>query len=213
MLWNFYQNDLFYENIRFPLSSYADDHQIYISGEKIDNVVSSLEEDGNTTGCWYKSNYPSGNPSKYQVLIMSRAKQEVKKAVHINSHTIRQAEEIKLLGVILDVNVQFLEHIKQMSTKTSRRIGVLSRLRNLIPTTAKLTIYKTAVMPHFTYCSLVWHFCKASDRRKLERINERGLRKVYNDWSASYDDLLSRAKMTTLYNRRLQDIAIFMFKI
>ena len=68
-------------------------------------------------------------------------------------------------------------------------------------------------MPHFTYCSLVWHFCKASDRRKLERINERGLRQVYNDWSASYDDLLSRAKMTTLYNRRLQDIAIFMFKI
>ena len=68
-------------------------------------------------------------------------------------------------------------------------------------------------MPHFTYCSVVWHFCKASNWRKLERINERGLRTVYNDWSASYDDLLSRAKMTTLYNRRLQDLAIFMFKI
>ena len=131
----------------------------------------------------------------------------------LTTTTIRQAQEIKLMGVILDVNLQFSEHIKQICTKTSRRIGVLSRLRNLIPTTAKLTIYKTAVMPHFTYCSLVWHFCKASDRRKLERINERGLRQVYNDWSASYDDLLSRAKMTTLYNRRLQDIAIFMFKI
>ena len=69
-------------------------------------------------------------------------------------------------------------------------------------------------MPHLTYCSHVWHFCKASDdRRKLERINERGLRTVYNDWSASYYDLLSRAKMTTLYNRRPQDIAFFMFKI
>ena len=30
-----------------------------ISGEKIDNVDSSLEEDGNTTGRWYKSNYLS----------------------------------------------------------------------------------------------------------------------------------------------------------
>ena len=55
VLCNFYQNDLFYENIRSQLSAYADDHQIYISGEKIDNVVSSLEEDGNTTGRWYKS--------------------------------------------------------------------------------------------------------------------------------------------------------------
>ena len=97
-----------------------------ISGEKIDNVVSSFEEDGNTTGHWYKSNYLSGNPSKYQVLVMSRAKQEVKKEVHIDGHTIRQAQEIKLLGVILDVNLQFSEHIKQICTKTSRRIGVLS---------------------------------------------------------------------------------------
>ena len=96
--------------------------------------------------------------------------------MHIDGHTIRQVQEIKLLGVILFVNLQFSEHIKQICTKTSRRIGVLSRLRNLIPTTAKLTIYKTAVMPHFTYCSLVWHFYKASDRRKLERINERGQR-------------------------------------
>ena len=50
VLWNFYQNDLFYENVPSQLSAYADDHQIYISGEKIDNVDSSLEEDGNTTG-------------------------------------------------------------------------------------------------------------------------------------------------------------------
>ena len=92
--------------------------------------------------------------------------------MHIDGHTIRQAQEIKLLGVILDANLQFSEHIKQICTKTSRRIGVLSRLRNLsvIPTKAKLTIHKTAVMPHFTYCSLVWHFRKACDRRKLERI-------------------------------------------
>ena len=38
VLCNFYQNDLLYENIRSQLSAYADDHQIYISGEKIDNV-------------------------------------------------------------------------------------------------------------------------------------------------------------------------------
>ena len=97
----FYQNDLFYENIRSQLSAYADDHQIYFSGEKIDNVVSRREEDANTTGRWYKSNYFSGNPSKYQALVVSRAKQEVEKAVHIDGHTIRRAQEIKLLGVIL----------------------------------------------------------------------------------------------------------------
>jgi len=86
------------------------------------------------------------------------------------------------------------------------------RLRNLIPTTAKLSLYKSAILPHLTYCSLVWHFCKGSDKRKLERVNERGLRAVYCNWSTTYHDLLARANLTTLYNRRLQDIAILMYK-
>ena len=53
-----------HENIQSQLSAYADNHQIYISGEKIDNIMNSLEEDGNTTGRRYKSNYLSGNPSR-----------------------------------------------------------------------------------------------------------------------------------------------------
>ena len=63
-----------------------------------------------------------------------------------------------------------------------------------------------------SYCSLVWHFCKASDRRKLERINERGLRTVFDNWKQPYEDLLRRAKLTTLTNKRLQDIATFTYK-
>ena len=68
-------------------------------------------------------------------------------------------------------------------------------------------------MPHLTYCHLVWHFCTASDSRKLERLQERALRLVYNTITESYDTLLKRAKLTTLQNRRLQDILILMFKV
>ena len=40
-------------------------------------------------------------------------------------------------------------------------------------------IYKTAIMPYLTYCHLVWHYCKASDTRKVERIQERALMKPF----------------------------------
>ena len=40
----------------------------------------------------------------------------------------------------------------------------------IIPTKAKLDLYKTSVLPQLTYCHTVRHFCKASDRRKLERV-------------------------------------------
>ena len=115
MSWYFYQNDLFYENILSQLSAYADDHQIYISGEKIDNVVTAVLR---RTGIQLVAGI---NPATSRVihrkiklvLVMSRAKQEVKKAVHIDGHTIRQARDVKLLGVILDLNLQFWEHIKR----------------------------------------------------------------------------------------------------
>ena len=54
------------------------------------------------------------------------------------------------------------------------------------------------------------HFCKASDRRKLERIQERGLRAVIKIKHSSYEKLPSNADIPSLYNRRLQDIAVFM---
>ena len=45
----------------------------------------------------------------------------------------------------------------------SKKVGVLVRLRNMIPREAKLQLYKSAILPNLTYCHIVWHFCKASD--------------------------------------------------
>ena len=120
--------------------------------------------------------------------------------------------EIKLLGVQIDEKLNFTSHISELCTKARQKVGVLMRQRNLIPCNAKLSLYKSSILPHLTYCHLVWHFCNASDRRNLERIQKRALRAVYKTRSASYQELLDRAKPPTLYNRRLQDIATLMFK-
>ena len=91
--------------------------------------------------------------------------------------------------------------------------GRSRQVKNLITTEAKLLLYKTAIMPYLTYCHLTWHFCKASDTRKVERIQERALRIVYNSHSETYMNLLDRAKLPSLLNRRLQDIVILMYKV
>ena len=44
----------------------------------------------------------------------------------------------------------------------------------MIPEKAKLILYKSVIiLANLIYCHTVWHFCKASDARKLERIQER----------------------------------------
>ena len=95
----------------------------------------------------------------------------------------------------------------------SKKVGVLVRLRNMIPREAKLQLYKSAILPNLTYCHIVWHFCKASDARKLERVQERALRAVYNDRNATYEELLEKGRLSSLENRRLQDILILMYNV
>ena len=122
-------------------------------------------------------------------------------------------ERIKLLGIQIDENLNFSGHISELCTKASQKVGILVRLRNLIPCNAKLSLYKSSILPHLTYCHLVRNFCKLSDRRKLERIQERALRAVCKNSSASYQELLDRSRQPTLYNRRLQDVTLMMYKV
>ena len=105
----------------------------------------------------------------------------------------------------------YLQRARKSGKKASMRVGVLMRMRNMISIKAKLTIYKAAILPYLTY---KWHLC-SSDRRKLEKVNERGLRAVFCDWRSSYNELRTnrpmRARITNLtnlynINRRLQDI-------
>ena len=133
-------------------------------------------------------------------------------SIMIDNHEVRSTECLKLLGVCIDNNLRFDEHISSISKKSAQRVGVLMRLRNLIPTQTKLQLYKAAVLPYLTYCHVIWHFCRASDSRRLERIQERAIRAIYCDKHSSYGQLLSMAGLSTLHNRRLQDIAILMYK-
>ena len=87
------------------------------------------------------------------------------------------------------------------------------RLRNVLPTGTRLQLFKAAILPYLTYCHLVWHFCRASDSRKLERVQERALRAFYCDRSSSYEKLLNMANLCTLRNRRLQYIAGLIYKV
>ncbi|RMX51262.1 hypothetical protein pdam_00004696 [Pocillopora damicornis] len=61
-------------------------------------------------------------------------------------------------------------HIQEVCQKDNCKIGVLLRMKNLIPEKKKLHLLK-----ELNYCSLVLLFLRASDQQKLERIKEKGI--------------------------------------
>ena len=87
---------------------------------------------------------------------------------------------IGALGVNIDSVINFSNHIGELCRKTSQQIGVLIRLKHLLPARAKLQLFKPAILPHLTYCGTAWHFCRASNRPKVERLQDIALRIVIN---------------------------------
>ena len=216
LMWNLFQNDMSSQIKQSNLTMYADDHQLYVTETRYGLVESKLTMQDHMASTWYKENLLLANPDKHQLLTINprNVDQDNKEnAFQIDGREIKKAEQMKLLGVNFDENLDFSPHISDVCTRVSQKVGVLVRLRNLIPCSAKLILYKTSIMPHLTYCHLVWNFCKASDSRKIERLQERALRAVFNSKSENYEQLLIPAKLPTLYNRRLQDIVILMYKV
>ena len=126
---------------------------------------------------------------------------------------IKCGSDLRLLGLTIDQNLDFSKHVSEVCKRAGRKVDVPTRLRNMLSARAKLITYKSAILPQLTYCHIVWNFCRSSDNRKLERIQERALRAIYNRKSGNYDELRKLAKLPTLKNRRLQDIAILMQKV
>jgi hypothetical protein len=131
----------------------------------------------------------------------------------LEGNEIECETEVKLLGVTIDFKLNFNEHTSNICKKVSRQLNVLKRRGKHRTKLGKLTIYYSFIMSNFNYCPLVWHFCGEVNTKKVEKIQERALKFIYEDYSASYDELLSKSKLPSLKGRRMRSLAIEVYKV
>lgn len=158
-----------------------------------EGIRSRMKIHGRQVLSWYTKNFLLAGPHKFHSLNISPLNLDEDKRdemLNINDLVIANTELIKLLGVHIDDSLNFTEHISKLCTKASQKVGVLSRLRNFIPCKAKLSLYKSFILPYLTYCHLTWRFYKSCNKRKLERIQERGLNPILTHMKNFYDVLI-----------------------
>ena len=79
------------------------------------------------------------NPDKFQSLAINPRNIDADKkgsVLTLANDEIMKTEQIKLLGVNIDESLNFTQHIIEICTKASQKVGVLMRI--LIPCQAKL---------------------------------------------------------------------------
>lgn len=146
------------------------------------------------------------NPEKYQAMVLGRT--EDKLLLHSVKIDIRSAEKTNLLGVVLDSKLKFDDQVSSICRKVSAQINALNRLKNILPLETKELLYRAFILPNFYYCNQVRHHCGKRNTAKIENVNERALRYVYNDKHASYQHLLERIRLPSMESRRIQDMLL-----
>jgi hypothetical protein len=77
-------------------------------------------------------------------------------AISINSNALERVSAFTFLGVTIDEHLDWKAHIHKISCKVARTIGVLSRVKHLLPQIILKTIYNSLILPYLNYCLLCW---------------------------------------------------------
>ena len=99
---------------------------------------------------------------------------------------------VKLLGVSIDNKLKFDKHVSNIIKKANSKFSALSRLTKFMTFQKKRTLYKAFVESQFKYCPLTWMFHGLKTNCKINRLQERALRLIYNDHISSFKELLSK---------------------
>ena len=76
--------------------------------------------------------------------------------IHINNVNIESVQNFNFLGLHLSSDMTWNFHISEVSKEISRNIGILKKLKLIVPNNILLTIYNTLILPHINYCLLSW---------------------------------------------------------
>ena len=119
---------------------------------------------------------------------------------------------VTLLGIKIDHKLTFDEHISDICKRAAAQLNALIRLKSNLTFTSKKVLVESYIYANFNYCPLVWHFSSAQSLSKIEKIQERALRFVYNNYTDNYTQLLERAGKCLMEVRRLQGLCLEVFK-
>ena len=153
------------------------------------------------------------NPDKFQAIILNRFGRENKEQIlHFNGVEVKAHNSVKLLGIEIDSNLNFNSHIHTLTKRAAGQLNYLCRNKNYLNEEAKKILIESFIMSNFNYCPLVWLFCSAESVRKQEKVQERALRFLFDNYEYDYEHLLVLANKPSIEVRKLRLLSIEIFK-
>ena len=157
---------------------YADDANIIVTGENMDEINRKISVLAGKLVQWVGSNGLALNLKKTTYMIFSRQRNLQTNDIYINNKKIEHVHEARFLGVIIDKKLNWSKHISALRSKMSRYIGIMYKIKHHIPLKARLQIYHSFVQSHINFCSLVWGFSAKCHIDSIFTIQKKAMRAI-----------------------------------
>ena len=196
---------------------YADDTHLTYADSNMNAIQSCLNEDLQNISEWLIANKLTLNMTKTEfMLIGSRQKLSTitdTPILTINGTPINQVSTTKSLGILIDSNLTWGNHIDKLAKKIASGIAAVKRVRPFVPSATLHLIYKALIQPHFDYCNVVWGNCSMKLADKLQKLQNRAARTLtFSNYDTDAAQLFERLNWENLSTQHDIQKAIMVFK-
>ena len=159
LLFLIYVNDLPDCHLASDIILYADDTVVYYSSKSVSDLEHHINADLRTVSEWFSRNFLTLNISKCNFVIFG-SPQKLNRIqnilVKVEDTCIERTQSFKYLGVTLNQSMSWADHVDAISTKINQRIGLIRRIRDVLPLQVRVTLYNTLILPLFDYGDVIW---------------------------------------------------------
>ena len=202
--------DMIESNIRL----FADDTIMYLTvSNQADCQV--LQSDLSKLETWESERLMAFNHDKCEVIRITNKKKPTLFNYTLHGVGLKETDSAKYLGVNISRDLSWAKHINQITMKTNNSLKFIKRNIQTNNPKLKESAYKTYVRPLVEYAASVWDPWQKIYINKIEMIQHRAIRYIFNDYSftSSVSNMLSKLNLPTLEKRRQISSLTMFYKI
>ncbi len=202
------------EEITSPLRLFADDSAAYrLIRSAADHAT--LQHDLDTLSKWARDWQMEFNVQKCFLLSITRKRKPSIFDYTMNGHPLTKVSSHEYLGVTESDDLRPSNHIKKVTGKARRTLGVVRRTLKSCTPVVKERAYQALVRPKLEYASCAWNPHTDKDVKALEQVQREAARFVTGQYgrTTSVTGLLADLGWVSLEHRRLVASCTMFFKI
>ena len=122
----------------------------------------------------------------------------------LHQQRLEQVRSTKYLGITISDDLDWGQHISEISSKATKTLGFLRRTLVFAPRHTKEVAYKTLVRPKLEYAAPIWHPYHETQIGQVEKVQRTAARRTCRRWrnTSSVGDMLDELEWPSLETRR-----------